>query len=244
MLYAMVYDGAYELATTSGLVAHTRCGRRRPANSRTAGRPGRRRENNPGGGTARCWDWSVPADESVVVRDGVGIPVTRRFHLRPDAETLVDGPAEFTTALPQVGGGRTRAFDPAEAGFDWTVRPRRVDHVILLRRSAGPARLTRHSELAATPELVEQVFSCGESASVRFAAVAGLMRTARCWVLTNGDLSEGVSLVRGLTRGRGDRSADPIVGRDAPRSVLGSEIVCHRRWIVVLSLPGTQIRTP
>ena len=138
----------------------------------------------------------VPADESAVVRDGVAIPVTRRFHLRPDAETLVSGLAQFTTALPQVGEGRTRAFDPAEAGFEWTVSPRRVDHVILLRRSGGESRLTRHSQVAATPELVDQVFSCGESPGARFRAVAGLLRVARCWALTTGDLPDAVSLVK------------------------------------------------
>ena len=113
------------------------------------------------------------ADESTLVRDGVALPVARRFHLKPGLEDVVAGLADHTVGLPALADGSVRAFDPGEAGFAWVIDERPVDHVVLVERleprAPGPptpasqdvspaSSLESASAVEAMPVLVDQSF--------------------------------------------------------------------------------------
>jgi hypothetical protein len=149
----------------------------------------------------------APADESTLVRDGVALPVARRFHLKPGLEDVVTGLAAHTVGLPSLADGSVRAFDPAVAGFTWVVEERPVDHVVLVERhGSGPSGsgaavaswLEPTSAVEAMPVLVDQSFPHQEPTGELLAQVAALLREARCWRLGLGSLSEAGILLRGL----------------------------------------------
>ncbi len=149
------------------------------------------------------------ADESTLVRDGVALPVARRFHLKPGLEEVVSGLGSYTVGLPGLADGSVRAFDPAEAGFTWVVEERRVDHVILVERAPGPAsgpgtsapppsELAPTSAVEAMPVLVDQSFPHQEPTGELLRQVATLLREAPCWRLRLGSLPQASILLREL----------------------------------------------
>jgi hypothetical protein len=141
---------------------------------------------------------AVAGDESALVRDGLALPVARRFHLKPGLEAAVADLAPLTAHLPGLPDGSVRAFDPSEAGFGWTIGVRQVDHVVLLERSPGAGGLEPASAVEAMPEVVDQSFPHQEDTGALLAQVAAVLRDARCWRLRV-DTPAGASiLVRGL----------------------------------------------
>ena len=149
----------------------------------------------------------APADESTLVRDGVALPVARRYHLKPGLEDVVTGLAAHTVDLPSLADGSVRAFDPAVAGFTWVVEERPVDHVVLVERhppgasgSGAPVAtwLEPTSAVEAMPVLVDQSFPHLEPTGELLAQVATLLRQARCWRLGLGSLPEASILLGGL----------------------------------------------
>jgi hypothetical protein len=138
------------------------------------------------------------ADESVLVRQGVALPVARRFHLKPGAEEVVVGLDRHLDAVPELADGTVRAFDPSAAGFAWPIVAREVDHVVLIERGPGPGELVPASAVEAMPVLVDQSFPHQEATGELLAQVAALLREARCWQLRGGSVEEASILVRRL----------------------------------------------
>jgi hypothetical protein len=143
----------------------------------------------------------VAADESTLIRDGIALPVARRFHLKRDLESAVPRFASFTARLPSLSDGSVRAFDPAEAGFPWTIREGRVAHVVLLERSGGASGSEPLSAVSAMPDVVAQSFPHQEATGTLLAEIATLMDRATCWRLTTGPLADSTGLITSLPAG-------------------------------------------
>ena len=141
---------------------------------------------------------AVAGDESTLVRDGLALPVARRFHLKPGLEAAVADLTPRTGDLPGLVDGSVRAFDPSEAGFAWTIGVRRVDHVVLVERRPGAGGLEPASAVQAMPEVVDQSFPHQEATGALLAQVAAVLRAARCWRLGVDTPAEASILVRGL----------------------------------------------
>jgi hypothetical protein len=139
---------------------------------------------------------AVASDESALLRNGIALPVARRFHLKAGAEEAVAGLRPLLGALPAQG--EVRAFDPSEAGYAWCIEARAVDHVVLLSRADGPASLLPASAVEVMPEVVSEAFRHQESVGTLLREIALLMRMARCWRLVAGQVSDAATLVRGL----------------------------------------------
>jgi len=138
------------------------------------------------------------ADESTLVRDGVALPVARRFHLKPGLEAVVPDLARHTGSLPGLADATVRAFDPTEAGFAWSIAEARVDHVVLVERAVGGSALVPASAVEAMPALVDKSFPHQEPTGHLLGQVAALLREARCWHLALDSLDEASILVREL----------------------------------------------
>lgn len=144
-------------------------------------------------------DVPVVADESVLIRGGIALPVARRFHLKPELEDVVPDLRPHTAHLPELDGGSVRAFDPSVAGFPWRVAEAPVAHVILLERGPGASAIGPASAVEVMPEIVAQSFPHQEPVGTLLAEVATVLSQARCWRLQMDTVAETAMLIRFLT---------------------------------------------
>jgi hypothetical protein len=138
----------------------------------------------------------ITADESAVVRDGIAIPVARRFHVKPGTPPLVSQINDLLDG-PFDDGNATYSLDPGRAGFPWRLTRRTVDHVVWLQRP-GAQGLTPASAIATMPRLVEEVFPGGETTSAQLGEIAALLRHAHCWTLGLDSLTDAATSISEL----------------------------------------------
>ena len=152
---------------------------------------------------------AVAADESVMIRNGIALPVARRFHLKSDLEAAVPDLRPYTTELPSLGGGSVRAFDPSEANFPWSVTQAQVAHVVLLERGVERSTLTPGSAVAVMPEIVAESFPHQEPTGALLAEIAAVLTRARCWRLRMHSVNHAATLVASLPESRPTTRHDP-----------------------------------
>ncbi len=104
-------------------------------------------------------DLDAYCDDSVLLRDGVIIPVPRKFYVREGSLQFLPQLAAIAPQLPFVysaADGRVVAFDPNDAGCEWCIRPAPVDTIFWLVPNHGrPA----HLEPCAKYRMVEYIMS-------------------------------------------------------------------------------------
>jgi hypothetical protein len=152
---------------------------------------------------------AVAADESVMIRGGIALPVARRFHLKSDLEAAVPDLRPYTTDLPSLSGGSVRAFDPSEANFPWSVKQARVAHVVLLERGVERSTLAPGSAVAVMPEIVAESFPHQEPTGALLAEIAAVLSRARCWRLRMHSVNRAATLVASLPESRRPSRHDP-----------------------------------
>jgi hypothetical protein len=152
---------------------------------------------------------AVAADESVMIRNGVALPVARRFHLKSDLEAAVPDLSPYTTDLPSLGSGSVRAFDPSEANFPWFVTQAQVAHVVVLERGVERSSLAPDSAVAVMPEIVAESFPHQEPTGVLLAEIAALLAQARCWRLRMHSANHAATLVASLPENQRTQSSRP-----------------------------------
>jgi hypothetical protein len=152
---------------------------------------------------------AVAADESVMIRGGIALPVARRFHLKSDLEAAVPDLRPYTTDLPSLSGGSVRAFDPSEANFPWSVKQARVAHVVLLERGVERSTLAPGSAVAVMPEIVAESFPHQEPTGALLAEIAAVLSRARCWRLRMHSVNHAATLVASLPESRRPSRHDP-----------------------------------
>jgi hypothetical protein len=152
---------------------------------------------------------AVAADESVMIRNGIALPVARRFHLKSDLEAAVPDLGPYTTELPSLGGGSVRAFDPSEANFPWSVTQAQVAHVVLLERGVERSTLTPGSAVAVMPEIVAESFPHQEPTGALLAEIAAVLTRAQCWRLQMHSVNRAATLVASLPESRPTTRHDP-----------------------------------
>ncbi len=152
---------------------------------------------------------AVAADESVMIRNGVALPVARRFHLKSDLEAAVPDLRPYTTDLPSLGDGSVRAFDPSEANFPWFVTQAQVAHVVLLERGVERSSLAPDSAIAVMPEIVAESFPHQEPTGALLAEIAALLARARCWRLRMHSANHAATLVASLPENQQTQSSRP-----------------------------------
>ena len=152
---------------------------------------------------------AVAADESVMIRNGIALPVARRFHLKSDLEAAVPDLGPYTTELPSLGGGSVRAFDPSEANFPWSVTQAQVAHVVLLERGVERSTLTPGSAVAVMPEIVAESFPHQEPTGALLAEIAAVLTRAQCWRLQMHSVNRAATLVASLPESRPTSRHDP-----------------------------------
>jgi hypothetical protein len=99
----------------------------------------------------------VFGDDAVLLRDGVTLPVPRKFYVREGSLPFLPRIEATASHLPFVQNatdGRVVALDPQEFGFDWQIAPAPVDALFWLVPNHG--RPT-HLEPCAKYRMVEQV---------------------------------------------------------------------------------------
>jgi hypothetical protein len=148
---------------------------------------------------------AVSADESVLIRDGLSVPVARRFHLKPSIEEVVPDLQPFADHLPSLEDGSVRAFDPSEARFPWDIEKAQVTHVVLLERGSGPSTLLPVSAVTVMPEIVAESFPHQEPKGDLLSQIAKLLTEARCWRLRMDSVSGAADLLAFLP------SAEPLI---------------------------------
>lgn len=127
----------------------------------------------------------VPADEGVLVRAGMSIPIGRPFHLKPDCEPAVPGLVEFTNGAPSLTSG-VQAWDPSTAGMRWTICEREVGAVVLVRPHRDVPSLRPVGATAAMPAILVEALRNREPVGTVIAEVATVLDRARCWELITG----------------------------------------------------------
>jgi hypothetical protein len=138
---------------------------------------------------------AVSADESVIIRDGISIPVARRFHLKPSLEEVVPDLRPYANHLPSLMDGSVRAFDPSEAQFSWDIEEVQVTNVILLERGSGPSTLLPVSAVTVMPEIVAESFPHQEPKGDLLSQIAKLLTQARCWRLRMNSVAAAAELL-------------------------------------------------
>jgi hypothetical protein len=144
---------------------------------------------------------SIEGDAFVAIGEHDAIALPRRFVLRFGAGELLPEIADLLERLParpDGAGAAIWAFDPADAGFDWTLRQGPVDMCVLIEPNHGG-----RSMLSALPhyEMARQIISrcsappAGGRAWLR-SAVA-LADASACFRLQLGQLDDAVELLRG-----------------------------------------------
>ena len=152
---------------------------------------------------------AVAADESVMIRNGIALPVARRFHLKSDLEAAVPDLGPYTTELPSLGGGSVRAFDPSEANFPWSVTQAQVAHVVLLERGVERSTLTPGSAVAVMPEIVAESFPHQEPTGALLAEIAAVLTRAQCWRLRMHSVNQRCNIGSISARESTDQSSRP-----------------------------------
>jgi hypothetical protein len=138
---------------------------------------------------------AVSADESVIIRDGISIPVARRFHLKPSLEEVVPDLRPYANHLPSLMDGSVRAFDPSEAQFPWDIEEVQVTKVVLLERGSGPSTLLPVSAVTVMPEIVAESFPHQEPKGDLLSQIAKLLTQARCWRLRMNSVAAAAELL-------------------------------------------------
>ena len=139
--------------------------------------------------------FSVHGDELVLVRAGEALPYPRRFGVRPQTLSLVPQLAARAGGTPRGSG--SVVVDPAQLGFDWTIAPAPVDAVFFLEPNHGG-----RTDLRPCPRylMAQRVMSqstppdAGPREWIR--DVCGILRTARCYTLSLGDLDTAVAALK------------------------------------------------
>jgi hypothetical protein len=143
---------------------------------------------------------AVPGDESVVLRDGVAVPVARPFHLKAGVEQFVPELLQFPHLPEFVGDVTVRAFDPTAAGFRWSITPAPVRAVVVVQRGSDSS-IVRVESTQVMHEVVENVFWLHESKATLIREVASVFRTASCFRLAVADVTAAADAVRELELG-------------------------------------------
>ncbi len=125
----------------------------------------------------------VPADESVLIRDGIALPVPRRFHVKPGAAVAVPELTVPMTNSPRLTTEKIMALDPRSLAPSWHIAPRPVEAVVLLRRGERTSVQALPST-AAMPALVADCFLHQEPVGSVLREVATVLRTATCHLMT------------------------------------------------------------
>lgn len=121
----------------------------------------------------------VPADESVLVRDGVAIPVARKFHVKSSMLDVLPELGRVVDGVPRLEAAGIAAVDPRLLGGDWSIERRPVAACVVLER-ASRTELTRVASIEALPLLVEGSFRNQETLSAIFRTISSVARHASC----------------------------------------------------------------
>jgi len=145
----------------------------------------------------------VPADESVLVRGGIALPVARPFHIKPTMNRVLPRVHAAAELAPALVDGSVRALDPRVLGGSWRIVARPVAAIVLLhRRDDGtggtPVPLTT---IETMPRLVQECFPNLEPPATLLRELAGLLRVARCYEVSLSDLRGAADGVRSLAAG-------------------------------------------
>ena len=147
--------------------------------------------------------FSVEGDEMVLVRDGSVIAYPRRFGIRRRTLSLVPQVAALVphlsppTDADEPDGHQILALDPSQLGLPWRIESGPVDVVFLLHgRHAGPTS----AQPCAGDVVVQTVMAQSNPGSLGRAAwvrdICAIVRRARGYLITIGDLDSAVSTVR------------------------------------------------
>ncbi len=139
----------------------------------------------------------VQGDESVLLRDGIALPVPRPFHLKEGVEAVVPEVAPMLPGLPTVPATPpVRAFHPSlVAAWRTTMAP--VAHLVLLER--GDETVCEELEaVEAMHDVVQGVFWLHEPKATVIREIAWILRSARCHRVVMHDVADAASIVRGL----------------------------------------------
>jgi hypothetical protein len=142
---------------------------------------------------------AVLADEGAFVRDGLAVPLPRRWHVRQS--TLEHVPllrtARNTVVLPYDPPLWT--VDPADLNGPWRLEPARVDHVVLLEPvHRGESALVPAGTAAGIGELLAEALPYADRRDRTVRALARLLRDASCHRLRVGTLAGAAHLIRTL----------------------------------------------
>ena len=156
---------------------------------------------------------AVLSDEGAFVRDGLALPLPRRWHVRQS--TLDHVPqlraAPHNVVLPYDPPLWT--VDPADLVGPWPLEPAPVRHVVLLEpRHGGESALVRTGTPAAVGELVAEALPYADRPDRTVRALARLLRDATCHRLSVGTLADAARLVRTLGSVAGEDPSRPRPG--------------------------------
>ncbi len=191
VLYRRVHQRAFELASLRGWVR---------VHAATVDLPGGRvlisAESGTGKTTLACALRSagidVPADESVLVRDGESIPVARRFHVKSTAVEVLPELARVIASEPRLDEAGIVAVNPRLLGGDWQIDQRPVRALVVLERGEG-TELSDISSVEAVPQLVDGCFRNQEALSDVFRAISSVAVSASCHRLRIDDPHDALS---------------------------------------------------
>jgi len=138
----------------------------------------------------------VPADESVLVRDGLAIPVPRRFHVKIPVADALPELANIADHSPMLASGAVAAVDPRQLGGGWAIAQRLVQSVYLLERSSK-TRLQALAAVETVPQLLDGCFRNQEPTAEVIRAASGIARIATCHRLLVGDPHDAAALLAG-----------------------------------------------
>jgi HPr kinase/phosphorylase len=143
---------------------------------------------------------NVSSDEAAFVRDGMAIPLPRRFHLRPTTlEHLPDLTAADLLRLPYEPP--IWSLDPAALNGSWRIEPAPVRHVVLLDPvHCGPSELSSVDTATAVAELAREAVPYSPRRNVVVRELATLLATASCHRLRLGALDQAIECLRALAQ--------------------------------------------
>jgi len=145
---------------------------------------------------------SVFCDELTLLRNGVAVPVPRKFYIREGSLPLLPRLERLAPRLPfmqNARDGRVVAFDPQEAGSDWWISAAPVDAVFSLVPNHG-----RSSRLEPCPKYVmaERVMKQCNPPAQRdrnwVGDICAMLDRAATYELHLGDLDQARSALLGV----------------------------------------------
>lgn len=191
VVYRRVHQRAFELASLRGWVR---------LHAATVDLPGGRilisAESGTGKTTLACAlrraGIEVPADESVLVRNGNAIPVARRFHIKSSAVEVLPELADVIASEPKLDEAGIVAVNPRRLGGEWHIDQRPVRALVVLERG-DRTEIGEISSVAAVPQLVDGCFRNQEALSDVFRAISSVAVSASCHRLRVGDPTDALA---------------------------------------------------